>query len=135
MNHIKKYTLAIFFFSSFTMSAQSSNVSLLNNSLKAMQPLSVKDIDSDVYVSLNAASVTPEIYEEATQAVCMPIWLKKNDSYLKDIKSVFIRNKFSYSGYAFDEPRVACQKAGDEQPEQSKVTIMSHTRLFTNKGN
>lgn len=135
MNHIKKYTLAIFFFSSFAMSAQSSNVSLLNNSLKAMQPLSVKDIDSGFYISLNAASVTPEIYEAATQAVCMPIWLKKNDSYLKDIKSVFILNKFSYSGYAFDEPRVACQKAGDEQPEQSKVTIMSHTRLFTNKGN
>lgn len=135
MKHLKKITLAIVLLSSFAVSAQSPNVALLSKSLKPMQPRSVKDNNAGIYISLNTASVTPEIYDAATQAVCMPIWLKKSDSYLKGIKSVFILNKFNFSGYAFDEPRAACQKAGDEQPDQSKVTIMSHTRLFTNKGN
>lgn len=120
---------------SMTASAQPSNVALLNKSFKFMQPISVKQSNSDIFIVLDAPSITTEIYDAAIFNVCQPVWLKKSDIFLKKIKSVFILNKTSFSGYVFDDPLAACKKAGDEQPDQSKVTILSNTRLFINKGN
>lgn len=122
------FTLALLV--SFAASAQPSNLSVLKKSLNEMQPLSINDSKGVITVVLDAASITPEIYDTAVYGVCSPAWLhKENTAYLKNTKSVQVLNKFSAMGYVLENPKATCDKAGAEQPEQSKVTILSNTHL------
>ncbi|MGY5427034.1 hypothetical protein [Enterobacter cloacae] len=131
---MKRSIFALALLTSFAASAQSSNLSVLKKSFNEMQPLSIKDSKGVITVVLDAASITPEIYDTAVYSVCSPAWLhKENTSYLKNTTSVRILNKFSAMGYVLENPKATCDKAGKEQEEQSKVTIMSNTHLTTMK--
>lgn len=131
---MKRSVFAVALLTSFTAFAQPSNMTVLKKSLNDMQPLSIKENKGVITVALDAASITPEIYDTAIYGVCYPVWLhKENTSYLKNTKEVRILNKFSFMGYALENPRATCDKAGAEQPNESKVTIMANTHLITNK--
>lgn len=131
---MKRSIFALALLASFAVSAQPSNLSVLKKSFNAMQPLSIKDSNGVITVVLDAASITPEIYDTAVYSVCSPTWLhKENTSYLKNTSSVLILNKFSAMGYVFENPKATCVKAGEQQPEQSKTTILANTRLTTKK--
>lgn len=131
---MKRSVFAVALLTSFAAFAQPSNMAVLKKSLNDMQPLSIKENKGVITVALDAASITPEIYDTAIYGVCNPVWLhKENTSYLKNTKEVRILNKFSFMGYALENPRATCDKAGAEQPNESKVTIMTNTHLVTNK--
>ncbi|EKS1846587.1 hypothetical protein C5960_00715 [Cronobacter sakazakii] len=125
---------AVALLASFSALAGPSNTAVLKKSLNDMQPLTIADSKGIITVSLDVASITPEIYDTAIYGVCYPVWLhKENTSYLKHTKEVRILNKFKFMGYSFENPKSTCEKAGAEQPEKSKVTIMANTHLVTNK--
>lgn len=131
---MKRSIFALVLLTSFAVHAQPSNLFVLKKSLNDMQPLSIKDSKGVITVVLDTPTVTPEIYDTAVYGVCYPVWLhKENTAYLKTTKAVQILNKFSFMGYALENPRATCDKAGQEQPEQSKVTISSNTHLATTK--
>ncbi|PWC09600.1 hypothetical protein [Brenneria corticis] len=129
---MKRSIFVVALLTSFAASAQSSNLSVLKESLNDMQPLSIIDSKGVITIALDESRITPEIYDTAIYGVCYPVWLdKENTSYLKNTKEVQILNNFSYTGYIFENPRDTCDKVGKEQPEQSKVTILSNSHLAT----
>ncbi|EIX9614989.1 TPA: hypothetical protein ACPXOO_004878 [Klebsiella pneumoniae] len=131
---MKRSFFAVALFASFSAFAQPSNLAVLKKSLNDMQPLTIKENNRVITVALDAASITPEIYDTAIYGVCYPVWLhKENTSYLKNTKEIRILNKFNFMGYSLENPRATCDKAGAEQPKESKVTIMANTHLVTNK--
>lgn len=131
---MKKYLLLAGLLTSFTTFAQSGNVAMLKKTLKPMQPLSVEETQGIATVALDTATITPLIYDTAIYSICTPVWTEKeNKSYLKNTKEIHILNKFSFAGYILSNPRETCDRAGQQQPEQSKVTIMSQTRLAMGK--
>ncbi|MBU4680415.1 hypothetical protein KC222_00105 [Cedecea davisae] len=131
---MKRSIFAVALLTSFAAFAQPSNLAVLKKSLNDMQPLSIKEDKGVITVALDEAQVTPDIYDTAIYGVCYPVWLhKENTSYLKNTKEVRILNKFNFMGYALENPRATCDKAGAEQPNESKVTIMASTHLVTNK--
>lgn len=131
---MKRTIVALIALSSFGTFAKSANLTELQKSLNDMQPLSISDDRGIITVVLNEASITSDIYDNAILGVCSPAWMNSNNSaYLKNTKEVHILNKFSYSGYAFESPRTTCDEAGKLQPDESKVTLLSKTRLYTNK--
>lgn len=127
---MKRVIFFLALFASCSVSAQLSNLSVLKKSLHEMQPLSITDSKGVITIVLDAASITPEIYDTAVLGVCTPAWLhKENTAYLKNIKSVRVLNKFSAMGYVLENPKATCDKAGEEQEKQSKITILSNTHL------
>lgn len=131
---MKKYLLLAGLLTSFTTFAQSGNVAMLKKALKPMQPLSVEEAQGIATVALDTATITPLIYDTAIYSICTPVWTEKeNKSFLKNTKEIHILNKFSFAGYILSNPRETCDRAGQQQPEQSKVTIMSQTRLAMGK--
>ncbi|CAH5634310.1 hypothetical protein AI2943V1_1280 [Klebsiella oxytoca] len=131
---MKRSIFALALLASFTVAAQPSNLFILKKSFNEMQPLSIKDSNGVITVVLDAASITPEIYDTAVYSVCSPAWLhKENTAYLKNTTSVRILNKFSAMGYVLEKPKATCDKAGEEQEEQSKITILSNTHVTTMK--
>ncbi|PPX83806.1 hypothetical protein C3D70_12970 [Cronobacter sakazakii] len=131
---MKKYLLLAGLLTSFTTFAQSGNVAMLKKTLKPMQPLSVEEKQGVATVALDTATITPEIYDTAIFSICMPVWTEKeNKTFLKNTKEIHILNKFSFAGYILSNPRETCDKAGEQQPEQSKITILSQTRVALGK--
>ncbi|EBD4887161.1 TPA: hypothetical protein F6U11_18855 [Citrobacter freundii] len=129
---MKRSVFAVALLASFSVFAQPSNLSVLKKSMNEMQPISIEESDSTVVIVLNTASVTPEIYDTAILGICNPVWLnKENTAYLKNTKEVHVLNKFSAIGYALEKPRATCEKAGQEQPKQSKITILSNTHTLS----
>lgn len=83
---MKRSIFALALLASFTVAAQPSNLSVLKKSFNEMQPLSIKDSNGVITVVLDAASITPEIYDTAVYSVCSPAWLhKENTAYLKTL--------------------------------------------------
>ncbi|HHE7882905.1 TPA: hypothetical protein ACPFL2_005661, partial [Klebsiella pneumoniae] len=97
---MKRSFFAVALFASFSAFAQPSNLAVLKKSLNDMQPLTIKENNRVITVALDAASITPEIYDTAIYGVCYPVWLhKENTSYLKNTKEIRILNKFNFMGY------------------------------------
>lgn len=129
---MKRSIFAVALFASFAAFAQPSNLSVLKKSMNEMQPVTIKENNGAIVIVLDTASVTPEIYDTAVLGICNPVWLnKENTSYLKNTKEVHVLNKFSSVGYALEKPRATCEQAGQEQPKQSKVTILSNTHTLS----
>ncbi|MFG3913560.1 hypothetical protein ACGIYS_18315 [Cronobacter dublinensis] len=131
---MKRSFLGLALLASFAASAQPSNITVLKKSLNEMQPISIKDSKGVITVVLDAASITPEIYDTAIYGVCSAAWLhKENTAYLKNTSAVRILNKFSAMGYVLEKPKATCDKAGEEQDKQAKMTILSNTHFTTKK--
>lgn len=115
--------------------AQSVNVQMLKKSLNEWQPLNISEDHNIITVTMKEPQITPDFYDfVAPQGICSPLWLDdKKGLYLKNIKEVRILNKFNAFGYVLETPRAICDEAGKAQPKESKVLILSKTRLFMGK--
>lgn len=118
--------------SSVACAAQSSDIQTIKKSLKPWQPMEVTNTDGNISVALNAAQVTPEIYNAVVMAgVCPTIWTKDApESYMKNVKELQILNKFKAMGYVLEKPLATCNEMGKETDDRAKTIMLSQTHLY-----
>lgn len=130
MKLLKTITLLVLALTSYT--AQANDISVLKKSLKPWQPIEVIKTDGNISVTLNAAQVTPEIYNAVVMAgVCPTIWTKDApESYMKNVKELQIINKFKAMGYVLEKPLATCNEMGKETDDKAKIIMLSQTHLY-----
>jgi hypothetical protein len=104
---------------------------VLEESLNAWQPLSIKQSGSKLSVVLNENRVTDVIYDAVVQnGICMPLWLGRGKEYLQEVRTIDVLNKYEKQGYVFIEPLSSCEAIGKVSSKSSKVLVMGNSRIF-----
>ncbi|WP_338804794.1 hypothetical protein WDV76_06120 [Xenorhabdus griffiniae] len=132
---MKKYLYTLLLLTSCSAFAQSTNLSVLQKSMKSWQPLSITDKKGIVTLTMKNDQVTDTIYKSViTNGVCGPLWLDdKNTSYLKNTKEIRVLNKHNYIGPVFENPRTSCDELGKAKDDTAGIIISSHTHWHTNR--
>lgn len=133
---MKRKVAALLIFTAFSASAAlSHNVVKLQKSLNSWQPLSIVENNNVITITMKEAEITPDFYDIiAPNGVCAALWMDDSKSTLfQGIKEIRVLNKFNAFGYVLETPRAICDEAGKAQPKESKVLILSKTRLFMGK--
>lgn len=128
---MKKLVLSLFLVSA-SVTAQASNEAVLQKSLKPWNPLSIESSAGVVTLVMNEDSVTTQIFNSIIRmGVCSPLWLSpQKNTYLKNTKEVRVLNRYSHSGFVFENPRSSCNEAGQAKGDGSELIIASHTHAF-----
>ncbi|AID90815.1 hypothetical protein [Klebsiella michiganensis] len=128
---MKKLVLSLFLVSA-SVTAQASNEAVLQKSLKPWNPLSIESSAGVVTLVMNEDSVTTQIFNSIIRmGVCSPLWLNpQKNTYLKNTKEVRVLNRYSHSGFVFENPRSSCNEAGQAKGDGSELIIASHTHAF-----
>ena len=128
---MKKLVLSLFLVSA-SVTAQASNEAVLQKSLKPWNPLSIESSAGVVTLVMNEDSVTTQIFNSIIRmGVCSPLCLNpQKNTYLKNTKEVRVLNRYSHSGFVFENPRSSCNEAGQAKGDGSELIIASHTHAF-----
>ncbi|HDH1443488.1 hypothetical protein I8N75_09465 [Klebsiella quasipneumoniae] len=125
---MKKFFLLLLL-ASASVTAQTSNESVLQKSLKPWRPLSINDNGGIITMVTNEDRVTPQVYESIIlMGVCLP-FLSQNAHvwYLKNTSEVHVLNRFGRNGFAFESPRKSCKEAAKSKGDDAGLVISTYT--------
>lgn len=125
---MKKFFLLLLL-ASASVTAQTSNESILHKSLNPWSPLSISDNDGIVTLVMNEDRVTPKVYESVIlMGVCAP-FLAQNAHvwYLKNTSEVHVLNRFGRNGFAFESPRKSCKEVAQSKGDDAGLVISTYT--------
>ncbi|MEB6368983.1 hypothetical protein SB6412_02608 [Klebsiella pasteurii] len=127
---IMKKIFLLLLLASASVTAQTSNESVLRKSLNTWSLLSINDRDGIVTLVMDDDRVAPQAYESVIlMGVCAPFLSQKAHVwYLKNTSEVHVVNRVGHTGFAFESPRNSCKEVAQSKGDEASLVISTHTR-------
>lgn len=125
---MKKFFLLLLL-ASASVTAQTSNESVLYKSLNSWSPLSINDRDGIVTLVMGDDHVSPQVYESVIlMGVCAPFLSQKAHVwYLKNTSEVHVVNRVGHAGFSFESPRKSCKEVAQSKGDDAGLVISTYT--------